>query len=209
MNSTTSSGAEPAQSYEQTTSEKASSMVEAVETRIRLKHFDLGEIGPKDVLGENGVLQQDERSSLIQTLSAATATFPSSYTEQDPQSQPPQEGDMVDDGGGSDQENAGDRDTSLPTDAAEGAISSPATGFRPRKPAFIVSATASGGRAEVYVANAYALKRLQTDEFLLCWKTAERLHQARARAWSAGALAQQLRRQMEWETFKCEILSQI
>lgn len=116
---------------------------------------------------------------------------------------------MVDDGAASDRETSVGRDASLPTEGAEGASSSPAAGFRPRKPAFIVSATACGGRAEVYVANAYALKRLQTDEFLLCWKTAERLHQARAQAWSAGALAQQLRRQMEWDACKRQIMSQI
>ncbi|CAN0082301.1 unnamed protein product [Scytosiphon promiscuus] len=181
------------------------------ERRTRLKHFDLGEIGPKDLLGENGVLQQVDRSPPIQASSAAAPRLPAiciTHEEHDQES-PPQEGDVDDDGDGSDRENGGDRDASLTTDAAEGAIPSSATGFRPRKPAFIVSATASGGGAEVYVANAYALKRLQTDDFLLCWKTAERLHQARAQAWSAGALAQQLRRQMEWEAYKREILSHV
>ncbi|CAM9148492.1 unnamed protein product [Hapterophycus canaliculatus] len=187
-----------------------------IEARTRLKHFDLGEIGPKDMIGENGVLQQVERSPPAQAPSAATSTLPaiSTHTEQAPPSQPEDEsavedyGGAVEDDGGSDHENGGGQDVSL-TDAAEGASSSLVAGCRPRKPAFIVSATASGGRAEVYVANAYALKRLQTDDFCVCWKTAERLHAARAQAWTAQALAQQLRRQVEWEAYKRELLYQV
>lgn len=182
-----------------------------------LKHFDLGEIGPKEMLGENGVLKHLDTSSVFSAAPAPAAaeavTLPAITSNQEdaqPLSRPIETpGDTTDHGASP--PDGDDGDASPPsTDAAADRAGSPrVAAMVPRKPAYIVSAAASGGTAEVYVASVYDLKKLQTDSFRYCWKTAQRLHQARAQAWGVGALAQQLRRQNEWEARKREIISQI
>lgn len=177
---------------------------------VRLRHFDLGEIGPKDILGENGVLQQTDTPSFAPVTPASTSKLPELAENQEVEklqlSGTSTKGNFP--GGG--EASAGGAvppSDAEPAAAAGGGIASSAV--RQRKAAYIVSAMASGGRVEVYVAKAYDLRRIQTESFRYCWKTAERLHEARVQAWSAGALALQLRRQIEWEAIKRDIVSQI
>ncbi|CAM9912064.1 unnamed protein product [Ectocarpus fasciculatus] len=189
----------------------------SADVETRLKHFDLGEVGPKDMLGENGVLQHLDTSSAFSTTPAPaateTVTLPAIVSNQEDAqrlSRPTETpGDTTDHGASTPDGDAGDPRPPSADAAADRAGSSRVSAMGPRKPAFIASAAASGGTAEVYVANVYDLKKLQTDSFRYCWKTARRLHQARAQAWGVGALAQQLRGQNEWEARKREVLSQI
>lgn len=183
----------------------------ASEGGVRLRHFELGEIGPKDILGENGVLQQRDASSFTPATAASTSSalpiIPGIQETEIVQSDETNSDESLPGGDG-----GGAGDAGVPSDAepaAAGGGTSSAVNVRPRKAAYIVSAMASGGRVEVYVAKAYDLKKVQTESFRYCWKTAERLHQARAQAWSAGALALQLRRQIEWEAVKRDVVSQI
>ncbi len=176
---------------------------------VRLRHFDLGEIGPKDMLGENGILQQTDTPSFAPVTPDSTSNLPALAGIQEAEKLQLTEASTENSPGG---DKGSTKDPVPPYDAdpaaaAGGGIASSAV--RQRKAAYIVSAMASGGRVEVYVAKAHELKRIQTESFRYCWKTAERLHQARAQAWSAGALALQLRRQIEWEAIKRGIVSQI
>ncbi|CAM9831930.1 unnamed protein product [Ectocarpus sp. 13 AM-2016] len=188
----------------------------SADVETRLEHFDLGEIGPKDMLGENGMLKHLDTSSVLSTTPAPAATesvalpaIASSQEDAQHLSQPTDTpGDTTDHGASIPDGDAGDASPPSADAATDRAGSSRVATMGPRKPAFIISAAASGGTAEVYVANVYDLKKLQTDSFRYCWKTAQRLHQARAQAWGVGALAQQLRRQNEWEARKREVLSQ-
>ncbi|CAM9180267.1 unnamed protein product [Ectocarpus sp. 8 AP-2014] len=187
----------------------------SAEVETRLKHFDLGEIRPKDMLGENGMLKHLDTSSVFSTTPAPVATetvalpaIASNQEDAQPLSRPTETpGDTT--GASTPDGDAGDA-SPPPSDAAtDRAGSSRVATMGPRKLAYIISAAASRGTAEVYVANVYDLKKLQTDSFRYCWKTAQILHQARAQAWGVGALAQQLRRQNEWEARKREVLSQL
>lgn len=188
---------------------------------IRLRHFDLGEIGPKDILGENGVLRPEMSSSpspatttgaAAPALATATPALPLlpeiSSSNQEAGAGLPQSKETPTDGRRPDGDIGGGQDASLPVNAATPEGSSQGVALAPQKTVYIVSAAASGGRAEVYVAKTHRLKRLQTDGFRYCWKTAQRLHQARTQAWSAAALAQQLQRQMKWEAIKRDVVSQ-
>ncbi|CAB1116305.1 unnamed protein product [Ectocarpus sp. CCAP 1310/34] len=187
------------------------------DVETRLKYFDLGEIGPKDMLGENGMLKHLDTSLVLSTTPAPAATesvtlpaIASSQEDAQHLSQPTDaRADTIDHGASTLDGDAGDASPPSADAATDGAGSPRVATMGLRKPAYIISAAASGGTAEVYVANVYDLKKLQTDSFCYCWKTAQRLHQARAQAWGAGALAQQLRRRNEWEARKGEVLSQI
>lgn len=188
---------------------------ESAKDCVRLMHFDLGETGPKDILGENGVFQPIERTPPAPVTSAAAPTLPTVRSNQTPKDEDSEqllhEG-RVGAGVNPDGDARGDTDAVLPSDANANAASpvpkpdeeASATTVRQSKGVFLASATASGGKAEVYVAKAYDLKRIQTESFRYSWKTAQRLHQARAQAWSAGALVQKLRREQEWGALKRE-----
>lgn len=203
---------------------------------IRVRYFDLGEIGPKGILGENGVLRPEASSSSSSsstTTTMAAATAPAlvttaapalllplpeiSISNQEARGGPPKQsketpttdGRRPDGDGG--RGGGGGQNAPVPSNAATPDGSSTTgvnSSFAPQKTVYIVSVAASGGRAEVYVAKTHGLKRLQTDGFRYCWKTAQRLHQARAQAWSATALSQQLQRQTKWEAIKRDVVSQ-
>lgn len=168
----------------------------------RLMHFDLGEIGPKDILGENGVLQQVEGMPSMPLTSSLASTLPAMPINREPKDRDPERdpGENLADAAAGDAQEVGGNANAV---AADGAASS-AISARQSKATYLVSATASGGKAEVYVAKAHELKKAQTESFRYSWKTAQRLHQARAQAWSAAALAQQLRRQQEWGVLRRE-----
>ena len=201
-------------------------------------HFDLGEIGAKDILGENGVLQQavDSMPSMPTTSVPAsilpTMRFSSREPSEDPRSSTrgpmpsnldphqhldePRTSSTLDSLSSAGDDSHEDRDARLPSSnvsrkgaAIDGGVGSSRPSVHQRKAAYLVSATASGGRAEVYVAKAYDLKRIQTESFRYSWKTAQRLHQARVQGWSAGALVQQLRGQQDWECLKRDVLSKL
>lgn len=54
---------------------------------------------------------------------------------------------------------------------------------------------------QVYAANIFELVRLQANsaDIKHCWEHARRFHNIRAQQWDSHALANQLRRQVEWE----------
>lgn len=189
---------------------------ELAEGGLRLMYFDLGEIGPKAILGENGVLQQLERMPSTLVTSSPASNLPMMSSNQEPEDEYPekQPNDTSLDTNDPTGDTRGGGDALLPSDtnanaAANDGTTSSAMSVRPKKEAYLVSATASRGKAEVYVAKAHELKIIQTESFRYSWKTAERLHQARAQAWNASALAQQLRRQQEWESLKRTVLSKL
>lgn len=183
-------------------------------------HFDLGEIGPRDILGENGMLQQVERVSSTPVTSAPASIVPTMpLSSREPEDEDakqhldePRASFAADSCSSADDDAQADRDARLPSGAdakapatTAGAAASSAISVHQRKSAYLVSAAASGGKAEVYVAKAHELKRVvQTEGVRYSWKTAQRLHQAREQAWSAGALAQQLRREKEWAALRRE-----
>lgn len=180
------------------------------ENGSRLRFFDLGEIGPKDILGENGVLRLETSTTVASApalVAATPALLPDISSNQEAGGDSSRSKKTRADGRPDGDVGRG-QDTPLLMNAATADDSSSGVSAVLQRAAYIVSAAASGGQAEVYVAKTHGLKKLQTNGFRYSWKTAQRLHQARAQSWGADVLANQLRRQMKWEAIKRDVVSQ-
>lgn len=191
-----------------------------------LKHFDLGEIGPKNILGENGILHQPEKTPLATwpgLLSAASSppSSPSTTTDTTPDDTsagtpaempsstlPP----LVTTPGTSSQTPANDGVASSTTtrtvdvSSAVAAARSFTFNLIRKRGVLAVSAVASRGGAQAYVANTFELKRLQTPSFRFCWDNAGRFNRSRMSVLDVPALSEQLRKQVEWEAYKQKVV---
>lgn len=197
----------------------------------RLRHFDLGEIGSKQMLGESGLFNQPvTTSSSVAATPAAGGQEPTPMSPSDaatgtsPRSSPtainvaatpiisPATTTPANNSLGQAAEDGRDAPPIAAAAAAafSAAAASAASRLRQERGAYVVSAVANKGEAQAYVASISDLKRLQNDcpNFRRCLETARRCHQDKIRDWNAQALACHLQRQVEWEAYKRDVISE-
>ena len=206
----------------------------------RLMHFELGEIGPKEMLGESGLFYNETEaySGAVGTVAGATVPMSAATGEYEagPLSLPSSASEIENNA-------AGRRDTpatpkavpvmqaasvatninvintaspTRPKAGVEGGADPTAIFYSPSRPRqlkkgyHIVSAVASRGGAQVYIASIFDLKLLLRDlPNLRCFlDITRRIHETRAKCWDAQALAEQLRDQIEWEEYKRKVISE-
>lgn len=164
--------------------------------RMHLRHFDLGEIGQKDILGESGLYHQDEVASsptvLTEDFGTEAGTIRSSppriallaTADREAESTPRKSiltGKKVKSHQEAPCPAVESSGATMPVSSAAGAASSSAR-LRQRRGSYSVSAVALRGDAQVYVANVSDLKRLQIDcpRFRHCLEAARSFHLRRS-----------------------------